>query len=167
MLTHLLKSKLTSRKIRFLILMSIAAVSTECSHLSAPMTVDPFALPGGYISQQRIVLQGFSIVPTLHGDKAAVYFGYDRDKRYVLHSDNTVVAVDLIEFKLIESDGTWRWEPFVVISDDDFDGYADRIFVDADLDGVFEKIFDIRNEKLAIDKINYREISPSLQREVP
>lgn len=107
-------------------------------------------------------MQGFSSVPTRHGDKTAIYFGYDRDRQFAMHSDNAKVAVDLIEFKLMETDGTWRWEPFAVISDDDFDGYVDRLFLDVDFDGTLESIFDISTEKLAIDKIGFTEISPWL-----
>jgi hypothetical protein len=148
------------RELVFAITLAIGLAG--CSHLAETITIDPFALPTDYISQQRIVLQGFSNVQTMHGSKAAVYFGYDRDKRYVKLPDNSWVSVDLIEFKLIEHDKTWRWEPFVVISDDDFDGYADRLFVDVDFDGVFETIFDIRVEKRVIDKMGLEEINPWL-----
>jgi hypothetical protein len=154
-----------SQRTELLIAITLAIRLAGCSHLVETITIDPFALPTDYISQQRIVLQGFSNVQTMHGSKAAVYFGYDRDKQYVKLSDNSWVSVDLIEFKLIEHDKNWRWEPFVVVSDDDFDGYADRLFVDVDFDGVFEMIFDIRFEKRVIDKMGIEEISPWLLRE--
>jgi hypothetical protein len=140
--------------------MSLALTIVGCSYFVTQTKTDPFALPKDYISQERIVLQGFSSVPTRHGDKTAIYFGYDRDRQFAMHLDNTKVAVDLVEFKLLETDGTWCWEPFVTIIDDDFDGYADRLFLDADFDGTSESIFDIRNEKLAVDKIGFKEISP-------
>jgi hypothetical protein len=143
--------------------MSLALTTAGCSYFVTQIKTDPFALPINYISQERVVLQGFSSVPTRHGDKTAIYFGYDRDRQFAIHSDNAKVAVDLIEFKLLTTDGTWRWEPFAVISDDDFDGYADRLFLDADFDGTLESIFDICSEKLAIDKIGFTEISPWLR----
>jgi hypothetical protein len=142
--------------------MLLALTTAGCSYFVTQIKIDPFDLPINYISQERVVLQGFSSVPTRHGDRTAIYFGYDRDRQFAIHSDNAKVAVDLIEFKLLTTDGTWRWEPFAVISDDDFDGYADRLFLDADFDGTLESIFDICSEKLAIDKIGFTEISPWL-----
>ena len=143
MLINIRRYNLNSQKMRLLVLMSLALTTAGCSYVVTQTNTDPFALPGNYISQERIVLQGFSSVPTRRGDKTAVYFGYDRDRQFAMHSDNTKVAVDLVEFKLVETDGTWRWEPFLVISDDDFDGYADRLFLDADFDGTLESIFSI------------------------
>ena len=162
MLTNSCRYNLNSQKIRLLTLMSLALTTAGCSYFVTQIKTDPFALPINYISQERVVLQGFSSVPTRHGDKTAIYFGYDRDRQFAMHSDNAKVAVDLIEFKLLTTDGTWRWEPFAVISDDDFDGYADRLFLDADFDGTLESIFDICSEKLAIDKIGFTEINPWL-----
>lgn len=153
---------LNFHKIGLLILMSLALTTAGCSYVVTRIKTDPYALPENYISQERIVLQGFSSVPTRHGDKTAIYFGYDRDRQFAMHSDSAKVAVDLVEFKLLETDGTWRWGPFAVISDNDFDGYADRVFLDADFDGTLESIFNISNEKLVIDKIGFREISPWL-----
>ena len=160
MLINIRRYDLNFHKIGLLILMSLALTTAGCSYVVTQIKTDPFALPINYISQERVVLQGFSSVPTRHGDKTAIYFGYDRDRQFAMHSDNAKVAVDLIEFKLLTTDGTWRWEPFAVISDDDFDGYADRLFLDADFDGTVESIFDICSEKLAIDKIGFTEISP-------
>ena len=162
MLMNIRRYNLNSQKIRLLILMLLALTTAGCSYAVTQTNADPFALPRDYISQERIVLQGFSSVPTRHGDKTAVYFGYDRDRQFAIHSDNAKVAVDLVEFKMVETDGAWRWEPFAVISDDDFDGYADRLFLDADFDGTLESIFNICNEKLAIDKIGFKEINPWL-----
>ena len=162
MLTNICRDNLNSQKIRLLTLMSLALTTAGCSYFATQIKTDPFALPINYISQERVVLQGFSSVPTRHGDKTAIYFGYDRDRQFAMHSDSAKVAVDLVEFKLLETDGAWRWEPFAVISDDDFDGYADRLFLDTDFDGVMDSIFNIRNEKLAVDKIGFREISPWL-----
>jgi len=163
MLTTICGYNLNSQKIRLLTLMSLALTAAGCSYVATQIKTDPFALPVNYISQERVVLQGFSSVPTRHGDKTAIYFGYDRDRQFAMHSDNAKVAVDLIEFKLMTTDGTWRWEPFAVISDDDFDGYADRLFLDVDFDGTLESIFDISSEKLEIDKIGFTEISPWLR----
>jgi len=145
-----------------LIFMALVLTTTGCSYVVKQIKTDPFALPQNYISQERIVLQGFSSISTPHGEETAIYFGYDRDRQSAMQSDNIEVAVDLVEFKLLETDGTWRWETFAVISDDDFDGYADRLFLDVDFDGTMESIFYIRKELLPIDKIGFKEISPWL-----
>lgn len=162
MLIDIRRYDLNLCRIELLILVLLALTTVGCSYVITQIETDPFALPQNYISQERIVLQGFSSIPTPHGEETAIYFGYDRDRQFAMHSDNAKVAVELVEFKLLETDGTWRWEPFAVISDDDFDGYADRLFLNVDFDGTMEGIFNIRNEKLPIDKIGFKEIKPWL-----
>lgn len=87
MLINIRRYNLNSQKIRFLILMSLTLTTAGCSCVVTQIKTDPFALPKNYISQERIVLQGFSSIPTMHGDKTAIYFGYDRDRQFAMHSD--------------------------------------------------------------------------------
>lgn len=50
--------------------------------------------------------------------------------------------------------------PVLVFTDDDFDGYADRLFVDADFNNVIDKIHDIKKIKIEMEEIKFDEISP-------
>jgi hypothetical protein len=124
-------------------------------------------LPKDYISQKRIVLQGFSVVPTPYGEKKCIYFGYDRDDAYVFLYNGRKVAVDLIEFKLVQKNSSWNWEPLLVFIDDDFDGYANRLFIDREIKGVLEKVYDITEKKVVMDEKIFQEISPWKRMEAP
>jgi hypothetical protein len=118
-------------------------------------------LPEDYVSQKRIVLQGFCLVPTPYGHKPSVYFGYDRDSKTKTHPDNSNKStIDLIEFKLLKETGVWSWYPLLIFTDDDFDGYADRLFVDADFNNVIDKVYDIKKKKIKMEEIKFDEISP-------
>jgi hypothetical protein len=160
-----LSENLLFRRARYFLTIVLAVGSAACTSVAVPSVNDPFAPPSGYVSQKRIILQGFSKVSTMEGPKNAAYFGYDRDGRGVQLSDGNWVAVDLMEFKLMQPDNTWCWDPIMVISDDDFDGYADRVLVDFNLDGRFELVFDIGTEKRVIDRMGFEEIKPWLIKE--
>ncbi|MGD8720888.1 MAG: hypothetical protein PVG46_03750, partial [Desulfobacterales bacterium] len=115
-------------------------------------------MPKDYVSQKSIVLQGYFLVPTPYGHKPSVYFGYDRDSQTKSHPDNRNKSkVDLIEFKLLNETGAWSWYPLLMFSDDDFDGYADRLFVDADFNNVIDKVYDIKKNKIDMEKIRFDE----------
>jgi hypothetical protein len=86
---------------------------------------------------------------------------------YVVLPNGYKVAVDLIEFKLVQENRTWNWEPVMVFVDDDFDGYANRLFIDKELNGVLEKIYDISKEKVVMDEKIFQEISPWEGMEAP
>ena len=139
-----------------------------CAHYQKPPNESPFTVPQGYNSQQRIVLQGFALVPTPLGGKPTIYFGYDRNKD--LRTDPVTglrTGIDLIEFKLMRSNGTWAWEPFLMFVDDDFDGMADRIFLDRNFDGDLDRIHNIDSKRLKMDDINFQELSPWLKHSDP
>lgn len=145
---------------RSLLLFILSWAVLHCIQFTREPPFYSLSLPTEYISQKRIVLQGFSVVATPHGDINCIYFGYDRDGTHVVLPNSTNVAVDLIEFKLLHQDRSWKWEPIIVVSDDDFDGYADRLFVDKDLDGVLENIYDITKIKVLMDEKIFEEIDP-------
>lgn len=138
----------------------IILLSCSCSIISRRVIFDPFSLPADYISQKEIVLQGFCVVPTPEGEKACIYFGYDRDKRLILLDNLNNVSVDLIEFKLLKPDRSWKWEPLLVFVDDNFDGYANRMFLDKDFDGAFDTIYEITDKKVVMDENFFLEILP-------
>lgn len=66
----------------------------------------------------------------------------------------------MIEFKLLNETGAWSWYPLLIFTDDDLDGYADRLFVDADFNNVIDKVYDIKKNKIDMEKIRFDEISP-------
>lgn len=119
------------------------------------------AIKPGYESQKRIVKQGWCRVPTGKGEVRAVYFGYDRNRDY--RSDPITgerQGVDLIEYKKTRSDGSWEFTPFMVIADDDFDGAADRMWIDDDQDGEFEETYELKGHGIKMDEIVFFEVSP-------
>ena len=106
-------------------------------------------------------MQGQALIPTHRGDKPSVYFGYDRNRgleKSISNPNNT--RVDLVEYKLMLDDGSWSWEPILVFIDDNFDGVADRIFIDGDLNGTLDSVFDIKSKMIKMDEINFQEINP-------
>ena len=114
-----------------------------------------------YKSQKNIVKQGFTAVPSPYGPIPSVYFGYkrNRDLRLKEYAKNNQ-GIDIIEYKMLKKDGGWNWQPYLVLSDDNFDGIADRLFLDSNLDGSLDKIYDIASEGIIINRITFKKIRP-------
>jgi len=141
--------------------MVVFILSSNCRQIVMQGEAPYLNMPKDYVSQKSIVLQGYFLVPTPYGHKPSVYFGYDRDSQTKSHPDNRNKSkVDLIEFKLLNETGAWSWYPLLMFTDDDFDGYADRLFVDADFNNVIDKVYDIKKNKMDMEKIRFDEISP-------
>ena len=66
----------------------------------------------------------------------------------------------MIEYKMFKKDGTWRWEPYMIFSDDNFDGIADRLFLDSDLDGSLDKIYFIASKGLIMGRLKFKKFKP-------
>jgi len=143
----------------YFIIMALSAVQFSCT---LPK-VKPFActdLPV-YLSQKEIVKQGYAIVPTPFGPIPSVYFGYDRNGDF--KSGNSVErakGIDIIEYKMLKKNGTWRWKPYMIFSDDNFDGIADRLFLDSDLDGSLDKTYYIASRSLIMDRLKFKTFKP-------
>jgi len=91
----------------------------------------------------------------------SIYFGYDRNRDLQSGGSGKIGGgIDIIEYKIIKSDGTWNWQPFLVFSDDNFDGLADRLFLDSDLDGVLDKMYDVALKGFIMDKITFEKFKP-------
>ena len=80
-------------------------------------------------------------------------------------SDQTGNGVDLVEFKLMQEDNNWIWHPFLILVDDDFDGVADRMFLDSNFDTSLNIVQDIRNRSIRMgnsifDDFNFWEKVP-------
>lgn len=118
----------------------------------------------GYQTQKRIVWQGTLTVD--HGPDIVrlIYFGYDRNGDLKRLSNATVCrGVDLLEYKCRLPDGHWDYQPFLIISDDNFDCYADRALYDCDGDGFFEKGIDVSGQDIPLEFVNpsHRELIDS------
>lgn len=101
------------------------------------------------------------MVPSPYGLLPSIYFGYDRNRD--LRPGGSVKnnqGIDIVEFKILRNDGTWDRQPYLVFSDDDFDGIADRLFLDSNLDGALDKIYDIALEGLIMNKITFKKFKP-------
>lgn len=114
-----------------------------------------------YRSQKEIVKQGFTAVPSPYGPIPSVYFGYKRS-RNLCKSEyaKDKLCIDIIEYKKLKKDGGWNWKPYLVFVDDNFDGFADRLFLDSNLDGSFEKISNIASESIIINRIAFKGFKP-------
>ena len=149
--------------IRSLTLYFIITVSSAVQFSCTLPKVKPFTstdLPV-YLSQKKIVKQGYAIVPTPFGPIPSVYFGYDRNGEF--KSGNSVErgkGVDIIEYKMLKKYGTWRWEPYMIFSDDNFDGIADRLFLDSNLDGSLDKIYYIASRGLVMNRLKFKKFKP-------
>ena len=114
-----------------------------------------------YKSQKNIVKQGYAVVPSPYGPIPSVYFGYKR-KRHLgpSESPNNYQNVDIIEYKILKKEGGWNWHPYLVFSDDNFDGIVDRLFLDSNLDGSLDKTYNIAIEGLIINEISFKKFKP-------
>jgi hypothetical protein len=153
--------KLFSNQVKTLLLLVVLTLSSNCRQIVIQGEAPYLNLPKDYVSQKKIVLQGYSLVPTSYGHKPSVFFGYDRDSQTKTHHDNSNKSkIDLIEFKLLNETGAWSWYPLVIVTDDDFDGCEDRLFVDADFNNVIDKVYDVKKNKIEMEEIKFDEISP-------
>ena len=145
--------------IRSLTLYFIIAASSAVHFSCTLAKVKPFTctdLPE-YLSQNKIVQQGYVTVPTPFGPIPSVYFGYDRNGDLKPgRSSEKGTGIDIIEYKMLKKDSTWRWQPYMVFSDDNFDGIADRLFLDSDLDGSLDKTYYIVSRHLIMGRIKFK-----------
>ena len=152
-------SRILPQIVLLIILVLLPSIQLSCTSLG----LKPF--PGEdlpkYRSQKNIVKQGNTVVPSPYGLLPSIYFGYDRNRD--LRPGGSVKnnqGIDIVEFKILRNDGTWDRQPYLVFSDDDFDGIADRLFLDSNLDGALDKIYDIALEGLIMNKITFKKFKP-------
>ena len=149
--------------IRSVILCLIIAASSAVQFSCTLPKVKPFIctnLPV-YFSQKKIVKQGYATVPTPLGPIPSIYFGYDRNGDFKSgHSFEKGKGIDIIEYKMLKKDRSWRWQPYMIFSDDNFDGIADRLFLDSDLDGSLDKIYCIASRQLIMGRIKFKKFRP-------
>lgn len=116
---------------------------------------DP-ATPGGYESQKQIVKQGYSRVPTPHGEWRAIYFGYDRNRDYSRYNDRDKGhGVDLIEYKRLRIDGGWEFHPFLILIDENYDGYVDWVYLDRDFNATTESVYALDDIRIHIERVDF------------
>ena len=111
-----------------------------------------------YQSQKQIIWQGFQEVPTPNGPIEAIYFGYRR--QHVKKAASSGSRVDILEFKKLNADGTWLWSPFLIFSDDDFDGFADRLFIDSNTDGRIDNVHDVSKNQIDMKRVRFEPLLP-------
>ena len=149
--------------IRFFILYFIIAASSAVQFACTLQGVKPFPntdLPV-YQSQIKIVKQGYTMVPTPFGPIRSIYFGYNRNNDFKPgHSSKKGKGIDIIEYKMLKKDGTWIWQPYMIFSDDNFDGIADRLFLDSNLDGSLNKIYYIASKGLIMGRLKFKRFKP-------
>lgn len=117
--------------------------------------------PEGYKSQERIVRQGFTIVPTPQGEIKSIFLGYDRNRDYSSSSNRLIGSgIDLIEYKKMLDDNKWTLNPFLIICDDNFDGFADKIFLDTDFNSSLDINYKLKYGYLKMDYINFEQFRP-------
>jgi len=114
--------------------------------------------PAGYATQKRIVWQGTIAVASETRTAAtvsAVYFGYDRNHDYARNNCNIPCkGVDLVEYKWLYPDGHWDFSPFLVISDDNNDCYADSLWLDCNHDGNLETAVALPSRSILLEAVD-------------
>lgn len=154
---------LTNRRLSqsFLLTISIVISSVHISCTLLGLKPSPTEDLPIYKSQIKIVKQGYITVPSPYGPIPSIYFGYNRNRDLRLSgSAKNNQGIDIIEYKMIKKDGGWNWQPYLVFSDDNFDGIVDRFFLDSNLDGALDKIYDIALEGLKINRIIFKKFKP-------
>ena len=102
--------------------------------LSAPAKANVDTNLPEYKPLTNLVGQGFDYVADNEGNLySCIFLHYDRNDDSGWGAGG-FKGVDLIEYRrmTLNEEGYWVWEkhPYVVVVDDDFDGYADREFID-------------------------------------
>jgi hypothetical protein len=84
---------------------------------------------------------------------------YDRNKDSGYSDEGGFKGRDLIEYR-VRTNSAWEKYPYMIITDDDFDGIADREFLDHDRDGTIDEVNDINCLNLEMDRFDktYRTI---------
>jgi hypothetical protein len=135
----------------------VCATVTACS-LNRPVDTTQ---PMGYTSQKRIVRQGYARVWTPHGERAAVFLGYDRNRDMQTGGRwSTRRGVDLVEYKYLNDAGGWDYIPFLLVVDDNFDGVVERILVDRDPPAGVDAVYDVQDLEMSIDRIDLHVLRP-------
>ena len=118
--------------------------------------------PPEYKKLSRLVGQGYDYVADKEGNlRACMFLHYDRNEDSGWR-EGGFGGVDLIEYRLmiLNEEGHWIWDkhPYIVVADDDFDGYADREFIDngEEKDGIFDEVNDLKDKKLEMDNFNHK-----------
>ena len=114
-----------------------------------------------YESQKRIVRQGLIEVPVPEGNWEAIFFGYDRNHDYnsqILREKGR--GIDLLEYKRILPGGHWEFPPFLILLDDDYDGYVDWVCLDYDRDMILDAVYAPDPAALHFDRIDFRLFKP-------
>jgi len=108
--------------------------------------------------------QGYKYVMTKEGKAMfCVHLDHDRNGDAGYYG-NGFEGIDVIEYKVIkqtdEGIGLEK-HPYIVIVDDDFDGWADREFIDNGKvrDGIFDEVNDLKDEKINMNSFNYNRYS--------
>jgi hypothetical protein len=155
----ILKNRGLSNNFLLFIAVVISSVEISCARVGQkpyPNEDRPI-----YTSQMNIVKQGYMVVPSPYGPIASIYFGYKRKRDLRPHGHpNNNQGIDIIEYKMLKKDGGWNWQPYLVLSDDNFDGIVDRLFLDSNLDGALDKIRDIALEGLKINSVTFKTFNP-------
>jgi len=150
-----MKKKLNNSLIQFFMPVFFQLIILSCaSHITS-------VGPEGYKSQERIVRQGFAIVPTSRGEINSIFLGYDRNGDYSSSSNRLIGrGIDLIEYKKMLDDNKWTLNPFLIICDDNFDGFADKIFLDTDFNSSLDINYKLKYGFLKMDYINFEQFRP-------
>lgn len=130
------------KRIKTLILAATIAVTLTLAPAIKAEDVD--LKKPDYKPLSNLVGQADRNYPTQDGMWPCVELSYDR---------NEDGKKDLVEVRRMNEKGDW-WEanPYIIITDDDFDGYSDRILVDIERDGKFDKGQDIKSKKIPIEE---------------
>ncbi len=120
--------------------------------------------PPEYQSLSNIVGQGMTMFDTNEGLTFGCYFKVDRNGDYGLNRETGQwEGLDLIEYRVIKDRTMMMWEPepYAIIMDEDFDGFADWEYVDnGTRDGLFDESNDLRGKKIKMDEINLQYRNP-------
>ncbi len=114
-----------------------------------------------YKSLSNLVGQGSGYVKTKEGNYVkCLYFHHDRDLYNPVSKSSK--GVDLIEYRLLKlteiGRPMWDKHPYIIIVDDDFDGFADREFVDNGevKDGIFDEVNDLKGNGINMNHFDHK-----------
>jgi len=128
---------------------TLATVAAFLASTSLASALD--TKPPEYKPLTNLIGQSFKNVETKDGSVVrCIFFKYDR---------NSDSKPDLLEVRLLkptkEGYQTWDKHPYMFFVDDDFDGYADRWFIDngKEKDGIYDRVEDLTDLNLSMEEL--------------
>lgn len=67
-------------------------------------------------------------------------------------------GVDLVEYKRLYPDGHWNYNPFLILSDENYDCYIDHGWLDCNHDGILETVVNFSAKPTTLEAVDQKHV---------